>query len=125
MGHRKALWKPKITPTNGDVGLVSGPPVENDRIEEEKDQGDHEMEAAGEDDNEGHEEGEDDVNAPLKCKLGGEFPKWEKVDSGVIVDQRAKDGWGNKLFRVHRPRETAHQEHKTEEECWNLLLVFC
>ena len=79
------------------------------------------MEAAREDDNEGHEEGEDDANDPLKCKLGGEFLKWEKLDSGVIVDQRAKDGWGNKLFRIHWPRETAHQEHKTEEECWNLL----
>ena len=28
---------------------------------------------------------------------------------------------GVTLFRVHWPRETAHQEHKTEEECWNLL----
>ena len=36
---------------------------------------------------------------PLKCKLGDEFLKWEKLNSGVIVDQRAKDGWGNKLFR--------------------------
>ena len=79
------------------------------------------MEAAREDDNEGHEEGEDDANDPLKCKLGGEFLKWEKLESGVKVDQRAKDGWGNKLFRVHWPRETAHREHKTEEECWNLL----
>ena len=122
LDHGKAFWKPKITPsTNGDVGSVSSPAVENDRLEEEEDRGDHEMEAAREDDNEGHEEGEDDANDPLKCKLGGEFLKWEKLDSGVIVDQRAKDGWGNKLFRVHWPRETAHQEHKTEEECWNLL----
>ena len=122
LDHGKAFWKPKITPsTNRDIGSVSGPAVENDRLEEEEDQGDHEMEAAREDDNEGHEEGEDDANDPLKCKLGGEFLKWEKLDSGVIVDQRAKDGWGNKLFRVHWPRETAHQEHKTEEECWNLL----
>ncbi|KAL5516444.1 hypothetical protein EMCRGX_G001777 [Ephydatia muelleri] len=122
LDHGKAFWKPKITPpTNGDVGSVSGPVVENDRLEEEDDRGDHEMEAARDDDNEGHEEGEDEANDPLKCKLGGEFLKWEKLNSGVIVDQRAKDGWGNKFFRVHWPRETAHQEHKTEEECRNLL----
>ena len=51
LDHREVVWKP-----NGDVGSVSGPA--------EEDQGGHEMEAAGEDDNEGHEEGEDDVNEP-------------------------------------------------------------
>lgn len=49
---------------------------------------------------------------------GGEFLKWEKLDDSVAVHQRAKDGWGDKLFRVHWPREMAHQEHKTEEESW-------
>ena len=49
MDHGKAFWKPKITPTNRDVGSVSGPAVENYRLEEEEDQGDHEMEAARED----------------------------------------------------------------------------
>ena len=54
---------------NGDVGSVSGPAVENDCLEE--DRGDHEMEAAGEDDNEGHEEGENDVNeASPKVQAG-------------------------------------------------------
>ena len=42
------FWKP-----NRNVGSVSGPAVENYCLEEE-DQGSHEMEAAGEDDNEGH-----------------------------------------------------------------------
>ena len=35
LDHGKAFWKPKITPsTNRDVGSVSGPAVENDRLEE-------------------------------------------------------------------------------------------
>ena len=33
----------------------------------------------------------------------------------------AKDRWSNKSFRFHWPHETAHQEHKTEEECCNLV----
>ena len=49
LDHGKAFWKPKITPTNRDVGSVSGPAVENDHLEKEEDQGDHEMEAARED----------------------------------------------------------------------------
>ena len=48
---------------------------------------------------------------PLKCKLGGEFLKWVQFDSKVIhvVDQRAKDRWGNKLFRVHWPLPQVQQ----------------
>ena len=34
------------------------------------------MKADSEHDNEEHQEGDDDVNDPLKCKLGGEFLKW-------------------------------------------------
>ena len=65
LDHGKVFWKP-----NGDVGSVSGPAIENDCLEEE-DRGDHEMEAVGEDDNEGHEEGEDDVNeASPKVQAG-------------------------------------------------------
>ena len=52
---------------------------------------------------------------PLKCKLGSEFLKWEKLNSGVIVDQRAKDGSGNKLFRVHWPLpQCSNEEGKFE-----------
>ena len=62
LDHEKVFWKP-----NGDVGLVSGPAVENDCLEEEEDRGGHEMGAAGEDDNEGH----DDVNeASPKMQAG-------------------------------------------------------
>ena len=61
LDHEKVFWKP-----NGDVGLVSCPAVENDCLEEE-DRGGHEMGAAGEDDNEGH----DDVNeASPKVQAG-------------------------------------------------------
>eukprot|EP00731_Ephydatia_muelleri_P037075 Em0391g4a len=48
LDHGKAFWKPKITPTNRDVGSVSGPAVEK-IVLRKKNQGDHEMEAARED----------------------------------------------------------------------------
>jgi hypothetical protein len=71
LDHGKVFWKPITPSTNGDVSSVSGPAVENNRLEEEEDRGDHEMEAAGEDDNEGHEEGEDDVDeASPKVQAG-------------------------------------------------------
>ena len=55
LDHGKAFWKPIVTSsTNGDVGSVSGPAVENDRLEKE-DRGGYEMEAAGEDGKEGHQ----------------------------------------------------------------------
>ena len=120
LDHGKAFWKSKIAPsTNVDVGSISAPSVENACPEEQGVRVSHEMDAAAED-NEVHQEGEDDADDPLKCKLGDEFLTWE-VDGGVVADQRVKDGWGDKLFQVHWPHEIAHQKLKTEEDCWNIL----
>ena len=125
LGSREGVLEADNSFYIGDVGLVSGPVVENDHLEEE-DRGDHEMEAAGED-NKMKDTKVKMMSSrhPPKSKLGGESLEWEKLnnDNGVIVDQRAKDGWGDKLFRVHWPRESAHQEHKTEEECWNQVFI--
>ena len=99
LDHGKAFWKPKIAPsTNVDMGSISAPSVENACPDEQGVRGNHEMDATAEEDNEVHQEGEDDANDPLKCKLGGEFLTWEKLDGGMVADQRAKDGWGDKLF---------------------------
>ena len=122
LDHGKAFWKPNVTPTaDADMGSVTAPSVENASLEEQGARGSHEMEAEAEEDNEGHQEGEDDVDDPLKCKLGGEFLKWEIMEGGVVADQCAKDGWGDKMLQMHWPHEMAHQEHKTEEDCWNIL----
>ena len=99
LDHGKAFWKPKVTPTaDADMGSVTAPSVENACPEEQGARGSHEMEAEAED-NEGRQEGEDDVDDPLKCKLGGEFLKWEIMEGGVVADQRAKDGWGDKCSK--------------------------
>ena len=126
LDHGKSFWKPKKTPLSGngaDAGCTSI--AENPRqeaIEEEED--DHRNEDIEDDVPEEEsmlEGGESDGTDPLECKLGDEVLKWEKMEGGVTIDQRAKDGCTDRQFKFLWPHEVVQLKHKTEEDCWNLM----
>ena len=130
LDHGKSFWKPKKTPLQGngvDAGGTSMP--ENPclkAVEEVED--DHGNENIKNDDPEEErilEGGESEGTDPLECKLGDEILKWEKMEGGITIDQRVKDGCTDRQFQLHWPHEVVQVKHKTEEECFMESNVSC
>ena len=126
LDHGKSFWKPKKTPLSGngaDAGCTSI--AENPRHEaidsEEEDHRNEDIEDDVPEEESMLEGGESDGTDPLECKLGDEVLKWEKMEGGVTIDQRAKDGCSDRQFKFIWPREVVQLKHKTEEDCWNLM----
>eukprot|EP00731_Ephydatia_muelleri_P003724 Em0001g3724a len=111
LDHGKSFWKPKKTPLscNGaDAGCTSI--AENplhEAIEEEEDHRNEDIEDDVPEEKNLLEGGERDGTDPLECKLGDEVLKWETMEGGVTIDQRAKDGCSDRQFKFLWPHEAA------------------